>query len=164
MEGYPINMLVTTQHNPMVDRMLTRLRERAGVGVVRVGRSAKQVLSLLKRNEFIAIAPDQHAPGLDMVMDFFGRPASVPRGPALFAIRAGAPILPFAMRRENYDSHVFMTGPAIYPPESGDKAHDVEWMTRQYLDFFEDVIRKYPDQWMWTHRRWKLPQAGGNSA
>jgi KDO2-lipid IV(A) lauroyltransferase len=80
------------------------------------------------------------------------------KGPALFAVRCGSPILPFLLRRERYDRHVIMAGDPIYPPESGDLEADILAMTEAYTRFFEDGIREYPDQWMWTHRRWKVRQ------
>ena len=64
--------------------------------------------------------------------------------------------MPFLIRRERYDRHVVMAGTPIYPPHSGDDEKDIEEMTIAYTKFFENGIREYPDQWMWTHRRWKL--------
>lgn len=156
MSGYPVDVLVTTQHNSLVDAVLTSLREGAGVGIIRVGRTVRHVFGALKQNRIIAIAADQHAPAAELVTEFFGRPAAAARGPALFAIRCGAPILPFCMRRERYDRHVIMPGPAIYPPREQDEESAIRSMTEQYLRFFESCIRAYPAQWMWTHRRWKL--------
>ena len=49
-----------------------------------------------------------------------------------------------------------MSHPPIYPIESGNEEQDIIDMTRMYLDFFEEKIKEYPDQWMWTHRRWKI--------
>jgi KDO2-lipid IV(A) lauroyltransferase len=60
------------------------------------------------------------------------------------------------LRREQYDRHVLMPGEPIYPPNSGDEEKDIESMTVKYAAFLEAGIRQYPDQWMWTHRRWKL--------
>lgn len=154
--GYPVDVLVTTQHNSMVDELLTSLRGAAGVGIIRVGQSVKNVFKALKSNRIIAIAADQHAPAAELVTDFFGRRASAARGPALFSIRAGAPILPFCMRRERYDRHVVMPGPVIHPPTDLDEETAIRHMTERYLSFFEECIRAYPSQWMWTHRRWKL--------
>jgi KDO2-lipid IV(A) lauroyltransferase len=154
--GYPVEVLVTTQHNLLVDRHLTELREKAGVAIIRAGSSVRRLFKALKENKLIAFAADQHATSGGLVVDFFGRPAAAPEGPALMAIRSGAPILPFCMRRDRFDRHVIMPGPAIYPPRSGDETADIRDMTEQYMRHFETVIRAYPDQWMWTHRRWKV--------
>lgn len=153
--GFPVEVLVTTQHNLLVDRHLTSLRERAGVAIIRAGSSVRRLFKALKENKLIAFAADQHATSGDLVVTFFGRPAAAPEGPALMAIRAGAPILPFCMRRDRFDRHVIMPGPAIYPPNSGDEKADIRLMTEHYMRHFETVIRAYPDQWLWTHRRWK---------
>jgi KDO2-lipid IV(A) lauroyltransferase len=131
-QGFPMDFLIGTQHNEKVDELLVGFRKAIGVGVVRLSTSARSILP------------------------FFGRPAATPRGPALFAIRAGCPIMPMVLRRERYDRHVVLAGPAIYPPNSGDEEKDIALMTRAYTGFFEESIRKYPDQWLWTHRRWKL--------
>ncbi|MCB2231220.1 lysophospholipid acyltransferase family protein [bacterium] len=155
-KGYPVDMLVTTQHNSLVDELLTSLRQAAGMGIIRVGRSVKNVFKALKQNRVIAIAADQHAPAAELVTDFFGRPAAAARGPALFAIRSGAPILPFCIRRERFDRHVIMPGPAVLTPDGVDEETAIRQMTEEYLAFFEKCIREYPAQWMWTHRRWKL--------
>lgn len=155
-KGYPVDMLVTTQHNSLVDRLLTSLRQAAGMGIIRVGRSVKNVFKALKQNRVIAIAADQHAPAAELVTDFFGRPAAAARGPALFAIRSGAPILPFCIRRERFDRHVIMPGPAVLTLNGVDEETAIRQMTEEYLAFFEKCIREYPAQWMWTHRRWKL--------
>ena len=154
--GFPVEVLVTTQHNLLVDRLLTEFRERSGVSVIRAGTSVRRLFKALTENKLIAIAADQHATSGGLVVDFFGRPAAAPEGPALMAIRAGAPILPFCMRRDRFDRHVIMPGSVIYPPNSGDETADIRVMTEAYMRHFETSIRAYPDQWMWTHRRWKV--------
>jgi KDO2-lipid IV(A) lauroyltransferase len=95
-------------------------------------------------------------------MDFFGRPASIARGPALFAIRCGCPVIPLLLRRERHDRHVLIAGELIYPPKSGDEEADVRSMTARYVKFIEENIRRYPDQWLWTHNRWKPYKKEGN--
>jgi KDO2-lipid IV(A) lauroyltransferase len=49
-----------------------------------------------------------------------------------------------------------MLGEPIHPPETGDTERDVRTVTQAYTSFFEACIRRYPDQWLWTHRRWKI--------
>lgn len=155
--GYEMNAIAAVQHNPLIDRMVTRLRQATGIKIIPIRASTlRDVFRALKANRFIGIVPDQHDPAEGLVLDFFGRQATVPRGPAVFAIKAGCPILPYMMRRERYDCHVVIPGEPVYPPQSGDMEKDIRDMSLTYLTFFESVIRQYPDQWMWTHRRWKL--------
>ncbi|MFQ5454484.1 MAG: lysophospholipid acyltransferase family protein, partial [Candidatus Zixiibacteriota bacterium] len=116
----------------------------------------RDVIKALHANQFIGIVADQHDPSEKLILDFFGRKATVPRGPALFAIKTGCPILPYLLRRERYDRHVIIPCKPIYPPDNKDLEAGIREMSLTYLKFFEDTIRKYPDQWMWTHRRWKI--------
>lgn len=160
--GFPVDLLVATQHNPLIDRMINRFRTSMGVGIVELATGSRGVFKSLKANRIAATAPDQHAPAGTVVMDFFGRPASIARGPALFAIRCDCPVIPILMRRERYDRHVIMAGELIYPPKSGDEEADIRDMTARYVRFLEANIRKYPDQWMWTHNRWKPTKKEGN--
>lgn len=154
--GYPMDFLVGRQSNLLVDEMLISFRREMGVGIIPLATSVRSVFKALRANHITGLVSDQHASGSDMILDFFGRPAAVAKGPALFAIRAACPLLPFLLRRERYDRHVLIPGAPIYPPSSGDEDADIRAMTQQYFTFFEDGIARYPDQWMWTHRRWKV--------
>ncbi|MCP4684067.1 MAG: lysophospholipid acyltransferase family protein [bacterium] len=161
-QGFPVDLLVATQHNPLVDRMINDFRSSMGVGIVELTTSSRGVFKTLRANRIAATAPDQHAPAGTVIMDFFGRPASIARGPALFAIRCKCPVIPVLLRRERYDRHVLIAGDLIYPPNSGDEDADVTAMTERYVRFIEENIRLYPDQWLWTHNRWKLSKKEGN--
>jgi len=154
--GYPMDFLVGSQHNQKVDNLLNDFRREMGVGIIPLKTSIRGVFKCLRANHFTGLVSDQHAHSGGVTVKFFGRKAATPKGPAAFAVRAGCPLMPFLIRRERYDRHVVMAGKLIYPPGSGDDEKDIETMTMAYTKFFEDGIRRYPDQWMWTHRRWKL--------
>ncbi|MEW5994702.1 MAG: hypothetical protein AB1744_09925 [Candidatus Zixiibacteriota bacterium] len=154
--GFPVDFLVGEQHNKLVDDLLNGFRREMGVGIIPLRTSIRGIFKSLKANRFTGVVADQHAPSGYVVVEFFGRPAAAPKGPAAFAVKAGSPLVPFLMRRERYDRHVVMPGEPIYPPNSGNEDEDIEVMTKAYTEFFEDGIRQYPDQWLWTHRRWKL--------
>ena len=153
--GFPMDIITGVQHNEKVDRLLRGFRTEIGVGMIPVNRSVRGVFKSLKANRFVGLISDQHAPS-GVVVKFFGRPAATPKGPAAFAVKAGAPVLPFMMRRERYDRHVVMAGEPIKSPASGDDEADIVAVTQEYTKFFESCIRQYPDQWLWTHRRWKV--------
>ena len=155
-QGYPCDFLIGRQHNPLVDKLLNDMRASMGVGIIPVEDALRGVLKSLRAGRNVAIAADQHAAAGSLVMDFLGRRASIARGPAIFAVKAGCPVVPVLMRRERYDRHVVMVGDPIYPPDSGDRDEDVRIITRRWCDFMEESIRQYPMQWAWTHRRWKV--------
>lgn len=157
--GLPSHLMQGNQHNELVDEMVTRLRSRMGVHMITADRKGtREVLQALGKGDLVGIVADQHAPANQVIVEFFGRKAAAPRGPAAFAIKAGCPVWPFLMRRERYDRHVVMAGEPIYPPPGKDTQEAIQEMTQAYMSFFEEGIRRYPDQWMWTHRRWKLPE------
>jgi len=155
--GYPIDHLVGIQHNPKVHELFNDCRRAMGAGIIEVSRSTlRDVFTALKANRFIGYAADQHAPAQNLVMDFFGRKAAVATGPARFAVKTGCVILPMMLRRERYDRHVLIAREPIFPPNSGNEEEDVLTIIKTYLKFWENVIREYPEQWLWTHRRWKI--------
>lgn len=156
--GHPTDILVGVQHNAKIHDMFNRFRHALGTGTIDTGVAARGVLRALKANKVVGIAGDQHS-HTGLPIEFFGRKAIATRGPALFAVKAGAPLLPYMMRRERYDRHVITAGEPLYPPASGDVEGDVDEMTVAVNRFYEREIRKYPDQWMWTHRRWKAADA-----
>jgi len=153
--GYPMHFLVGRQHNPLVDEQLNSYRRQMGVGIIPLDSSLRATFKALKSNHFMGIAADQHAPA-GIIIDFLGKPALHPRGPALFSIRTGAPICPFMIRRERFDRHIVFANEPIYPNPDANEEDEIYRITAATVSFFEDFIRKYPDQWMWTHRRWKL--------
>lgn len=155
-KGYSIDYLVGRQHNRLIDDLLNDMRRSMGVGVIPVDDALRGVLKALRDGRFVAIASDQHAAAGSLVMDFLGKRASIARGPAMFAVKANCPVVPVLVRRERYDRHVVMIGDPIYPPQSGDRDTDVQAVTRAWCDYFEQAIRQYPEQWAWTHRRWKV--------
>jgi len=155
-EGFPIDFWVGTQHNQKIDELFNRFRREMGVGIIPLATGLKQIFKGLRSGRFGCVVPDQHAPAESIILDFFGRPASMAKGPALFAVRCVSPVVPFLLRRERYDRHILMPGKPIYPPGSGDTEADIRTITAAYMKFFEDGIRKHPEQWMWTHRRWKV--------
>ena len=153
--GIPMNFMTGVQHNQKVNALANRLRQGVSAGFFPVDKGVRDVFRVLKKGEFLGLISDQHAPS-GVVVEFFGRPAATPRGPATFAVRSGAPVLPVMMRRERYDRYVVTVGDPIYPPGSGDQDADVLTITAAYTRYFETVVRQYPGQWLWTHRRWKV--------
>lgn len=155
--GYEMDFLTGVQHNEKVNDLFNQFRREMDVGIIPASSSTlRSVFKALKANHIVGLVADQHSPSKEIVMDFFGRTASHVKGPALFAVRTGCVVLPYMLLRERYDRHVVIPGEPIYPPDSGDEEKDIETITAAYLKFFEEVITRYPDHWMWTHRRWKL--------
>lgn len=153
---FPVDFLIGKQHNPKVDAMFVSFRQSLGVTTYQVGVAARKVLKSLRSGRMVAVVSDQHAASGGVVVNFLGRKASTPAGPAAFAVRAGSPVVCGCSVRRGYNRHKAVIYPPIYPPNTGDSEKDIQIVTQQYTERFEEMIRKYPEQWMWTHRRWKV--------
>lgn len=153
--NYPTSFLAGAQTNSSVNRLLNDLRRHIGVKIIQTGSSARPVISALRRGEFIGIVPDQHAAIGHEVVEFFGQKVAAHRGPALFAYRTGAAILPGFLVRKAPARHVGWVEDPIFADRSRPEAAEVSAITQRVMTLFEKAIRKYPESWMWTHRRWK---------
>lgn len=155
--GFELGVVARVQSNYLVDNLITSLRENVGLSVIHAKKSTlREIVKILKENKFVGFVADQHDASESLLMDFFGRKASVARGPAAFARKQNCPILPFMGLRLGVNRHRIIAGKPIYPEINLSEDTDVIRMTREYLDFFENVISDNPGQWMWTHRRWKV--------
>ncbi len=158
--GVPISVVAKDQHNPAVNRLIVRCRERLGMSVVPMASATRPILKCLKNNGCVGLLVDQDAGPGGVFVPFLGRPASTYQGPVVFAIRTGAPIVPCFIVREGPEKHrVFFEDP-IHVTGSGDDAENVAIHTTKYTAVLERYIRTYPEHWFWVHRRWKTrPQS-----
>ncbi len=154
--GYPVDFLVGQQHNKKVDELMNSFRRALGVGIIPIGIASRHVIKSLRSNRMIAVVNDQHSATGSVVVNFFGRPAASHKGPAAFAVKMDCPLLTGALIRKGYARHHAIVLPPIQPPKTGDEEKDILIMTQKFTDCLEAFIRQYPEQWMWTHRRWKL--------
>jgi KDO2-lipid IV(A) lauroyltransferase len=152
--GFTGGVLARRLRYPEYEAFLIGLRGARGVPTFARG-SVKEVARLLRANQIVGMLPDQDVDSLEGVfVDFFGHPAYTPVGPAALSLMTGAPILPcFAVR----DGRRFRI--VVEPPVAVDRAADrsqaVVTLTQAWTRVVESYIRRYPDQWVWMHRRWK---------
>jgi KDO2-lipid IV(A) lauroyltransferase len=159
--GYPMNFLVGHQSNKLVDGMLNSMRSSFGIGLVPHGAHVREVLRLLKRNQFVAMLCDHDAGRKGLMINFFGMPASAALGPAIFAARSGAPLMMGFITRDNIGNHHVELTPPICFRSDCDPGEAVADATQQLATIVEDHIRRRPDHWYWVHRRWKTSSARG---
>ena len=133
--------------------VLEELRSRMGIKVININQSLRPVLAALKRNACLAIICDQNA--TDVFVPFFGQPTGTVDGPAKIALRMGAPMLFFmGVRAPGGRYHVECSGTYIAEP-TGDEEADVKTVMTVVNSHIEAFIRKYPEQWLWFHDRWR---------
>jgi Kdo2-lipid IVA lauroyltransferase/acyltransferase len=155
----PMEVVVRPLDNPLIDALVERRRALSGNRPIAKQEAARAILKALKANQAVGILIDQNsAPEAGVFVDFFGVPACAPVGFAKLAARSGAAVIPgFALWSEQERRYVLRFYPAV--PMTGDAASDTQAIQTQ----LERVIREYPEQWLWIHRRWKTRPTGAPS-
>jgi KDO2-lipid IV(A) lauroyltransferase len=147
----PMHVVVRPLDNPRIDALVARRRTMSGNRLIEKKNFARGILQALAANEAVGILIDQNA-SLDngVFVDFFGVPACAGAGFARLAAHTGAAVIPgFALWSEAEQQFVLRFYPEV--PVTG----DVQVDTARLHAILEAVIREYPDQWLWIHRRWK---------
>lgn len=153
--GYPGAAVGRRIYFHKYDRYLNSLRKCHDVNIIYRDESPKKILKVLKANGIIGIVADQDVDSVDGVfVDFFGRPAYTPAGPAALALVSGASLIPAFMLRQGIRHRLVVERP-IDLAATGDKEKDILENTKRWSDVVESYIGRYPDHWVWMHRRWK---------
>jgi len=152
----PMHVMVRPLDNPLIDALVEHRRTLSGNHLIYKKDAARNVLKALRANSAVGILIDQNAAATEGVfVDFFGKKASANSAFVKFAYHSGAKVIPgFAFWIEENQRYLLRFYPEI--PMTGDVTQD----TQKIHTFLEQVIRQYPDQWMWIHRRWKTRPDG----
>lgn len=151
----PMNIVVRPLDNPRVDALVERYRTLSGNRIIRKKAAAREIIRSLHAGEAVGVLIDQNSSREEGVfIDFFGRKACANAAFVKFAHRTGAAVVPgFALWEESEQRYILRFYPEI--PMSCQGAGDVLADTQRVHSAIESVIRQYPDQWLWIHRRWK---------
>ena len=164
--GIPIAVIQRPRDNPLLDELLGRLRGHNGAEMLPRGNAARAALRGLRDGKVVAMTLDQNASRREGVfVPFFGRPACTRDGPARIALRTGAPVFPVFIERigESARHRVRVYPSLALAPAGGDERAAVLENTARMTATVEAAIRRAPDQWIWTHRRWRTqPKEGGS--
>ena len=157
-DGYPLSLIARDPENPKVTKMITSFRNDAGIESIpdKPRRACvSKCLEALERNRILFLQIGQNAPITECWVDFFGHLVPTFKGPAVFSIRKGAPILPMFIIR-NLDSHHKITiRPAFELTTTGNTQEDITSNIASLTKIVEAVIREHPEQWWWVHRRFR---------
>jgi len=163
-KGYPMDVLVFKQHNEYFNDLIDSYRSMMGMGLIQLKFALRTGLKALNSGRFVAFLADQDAGKRDGIfVDFFGRLASTNQGPAVFALKAGVPvIMGFCVRDKSLVKHKLKLVPIEFH-KTGNFEKDVETLTALYTKIYEGFIKKYPSHWFWHHKRWKTPAGNEKS-
>jgi Kdo2-lipid IVA lauroyltransferase/acyltransferase len=160
--GHPLSFLVRRIDNPKIEAMIDRLRSGSGNRTIDKRSAAREMLAILRDGGTLGILVDLNTLDREAIfVDFFGIPAATTFIVAKLALRTGAAVLPVFAPWDDDSKHFRLKIGAPLPIErTGDEAEDVRRLTQQYTRVVEDYVRRYPDQWLWIHRRWKTRPEG----
>jgi KDO2-lipid IV(A) lauroyltransferase len=156
----PVDAVVQVQRNRRFDDDLRGVREQLGMRVVPKQKAPRGVLRALRAGRVAALVADQNVARGGIFVDFLGRSAATARGPAVFALRSGAPLwLAAAIRTSRHPQRYRARLERIAVELTGDLEVDVRRLTEAYTTRLESWIRAEPEQYFWHHKRWKTRPA-----
>jgi KDO2-lipid IV(A) lauroyltransferase len=160
--GYPMGMVIRRLDNRRLDEYVNRIRCLHGNKVLDKDDFGRGLLAAMRAGETVGILMDTNmTPPQGEFVKFFGIDACTGTGLAHVARKTGAAVLPgFMLWEPDERRYVLHFGPEIEIPHTEDGAADILNGTVRCTAILESWIRRYPDQWLWIHRRWKTRPAG----
>jgi len=160
--GHPLHFLARAIENPRVDELITKYRCLGGNLPIEKNQSARAVLKVLSAGGTVGILADHNTLlGERGFVDFFGIPASTTAGLARFALHTDAAVVPgFLHWDAALRKYRLCFEPAVELIRTGDDTVDIHENTQRFTRVIENYVRRYPDQWLWLHRRWKTRPPG----
>jgi len=160
--GYPLHYMARRIDNKKIDALVNGYRCLSGDRPIFKNESARVMLRVLKEAGTVGILADQNTmPEEAVFVDFFGKPASTTTGIARVALHTDAAVVPgYAVWDAAVRKYRLRFEPPVELIRTGDSERDVLENTQKFTKVIEDIIRKYPDQWVWIHGRWNTRPTG----
>lgn len=154
-DGIPLTVVAREADDAATNSLVNGIREDRGYRVIPRQSAPRRVLEALRRNHVVVLLMDQNTISGGEFVPFFGRPAATVTGPAVFALRTGAAVIPAFDVRQPDDTHVGRCEPPVIPTVTGDRDEDVRALTARLTAVIEAQVRSDPTQWFWIHDRWR---------
>ena len=162
LHGHWVNIVMRPMDNQYLDRMLQSYRTMHGNKVVPKDDFVRGLLAAMKAGETVGILMDTNmTPPQGVFVEFFGIKACTASGLARIALRTDAAVVPgFTIWDESLGKYRLRFDPALELIRRGNLEADIVANTQMFTKVIEDYVRKYPEQWLWVHRRWKTRPEG----
>jgi len=162
LHSHPLNIVIRPLDNPYLNAMVDRYRTRHGNSTFPKQDFARGLLSSLKRGETVGILMDTNmTPPQGAFVDFFGVPACTATGLARVALHTDAAVVPgFTIWDKDLGKYRIRFDPAMKLVRTGDDEADALANTAAFTKVIESYVARYPEQWLWVHRRWKTRPPG----
>jgi Kdo2-lipid IVA lauroyltransferase/acyltransferase len=160
--GYPLHYMARPLDNARLDALVNRYRGLSGNAPIFKNESARAMLKILKEAGTVGILADQNTmPQEGVFVDFFGKPACTTAGLARVALHTGAAVVPgYAVWDAGLGKYRLRFEPPMELVRTGDVQRDIVENTQRFAKVTEEIIRQYPEQWVWVHARWKTRPQG----
>jgi KDO2-lipid IV(A) lauroyltransferase len=160
--GFPLHYMARPLDNLQLNALVNQYRCLSGNRPIYKNESARMLLKILRSAGTVGILADQNTmPDEGMFVDFFGTPACTTTGIARVALHTDAAVVPgYAYWDESIGKYRLRFEPAVELSRTGDTERDVFVNTQKFAKVIEGIIRKYPEQWVWVHARWKTRPKG----
>ena len=160
--GYPMSFLVRRIDNPKIEPLVERTRTRFGNRSIDKRAAARPMLRILREGGTLGLLVDLNTlPHEGVFVDFFGIPASTTASLATLALRTKAAVLPvFVPWDKENRRFVLHIDPPLEIESTGDAEADVRHLTSQFTAVIESYVRRFPEQWLWIHKRWNTRPEG----
>lgn len=163
MDGFPMTSVIKRQPNDQHTRILNEYRQMVGIEIFARGTTELVgAAKALRKGKILGFLADQDAGGNGVFINFLGKMASTPLGPAVFAKKFKCPVIPAFIIRKPEGGHRVMIHPPLYYQNTGNEAEDLYNLTLSMTQIIEDTIKQYPDQWLWFQKRWNTPFEAGS--
>jgi KDO2-lipid IV(A) lauroyltransferase len=159
--GHPLNVVMRPLDNPYLDRLARRYRTMHGNKVVDKD-FARGLIAAMHKGETVGVLMDTNMiVSQGVFVDFFGYKASTATGVARLALKTDAAVIPgFTVWDPVLQKYRLRFDPAVKLIRTKDRDADIFSNTQLFTNILEDYIRRFPDQWLWVHRRWKTRPRG----
>lgn len=160
--GHPLHFVMRPLDNPYLDALVRRYRTMHGNTPILKHDPARELLRAMKAGATVGILIDTNmTPPEGVFVDFFGIPACTASGLARIALRTDAAVVPgFTIWDPVLRKYRLRFDPAVPLIRTGNNDADIVANTAKFTKVIEEVVRRYPDQWLWVHRRWKTRPPG----
>ena len=152
--GFPFNFIVREQRHPRLNALLNSYRTLRGCKIIHRSNQTREMIEALKRNESIGVTVDQGGRE-GMLVEFFGQEASMATGAVRLALKYGSVILPAYQVRLKGPYAKVIIGEPFEMVETSDTELDVRENLKKLMPVYEQLIRQYPSEYMWTYKIWK---------
>jgi KDO2-lipid IV(A) lauroyltransferase len=151
----PFHVVVKQQRNPYVDRWINSMRMKWNNKIISLGISIRNIYKELKNKNLVAMVADQRGPSDGLRVKFFDIDTAMYSGPAILAIKTGAPLIyGLTIRQPDFSYKVILEEISLnnLPDDEEEKVREI---SQRLASFLEKYIKLYPEQWLWMHKIWK---------